>query len=350
MEVLGVEADRHLGTVVLDRNLIEAFTALGALALEPDLPRVEGDFHPTGALTGGNGHRTKGVGHGQPGSADHPLRSLGDDLLVGRELGVDELDAEVEATQVEEDVGPSLDHGELKGVGVVGLAGLPSRLLAEALELQDPLERDEHRGCVGTLDLELHLAQAMAVGGHHPNALSIALEEGAVQVGPSLVRGDREVRSLDQIGDDAHRDGEPSLCLVEVGKRGELLARDAVERVAARRADRTDGGVRTVRRRDGNLSFRHHADAIEEIARAERDRSRLLDRGRNGAADGQQQVRRRETKLVWAVRLHQDVSQHGHGALLVRDPLTASQDSEQLLFRDDDVHSGFVLVGYWADR
>lgn len=69
-----------------------------------------------------------------------------------------------------------------------------------------------------------------------------------------------------------------------------MVSRDAVYGVAARRANRPDGGCRTLGGGNGESAPGHHLHALEEIARADGDRAALVDAGFDGTADGQVQV------------------------------------------------------------
>jgi hypothetical protein len=198
------------------------------------------------------------------------------------------------------------------------------------------LDQHRRRGG-GPADRGLHLGEPVPIGGDHPHAIACPLEERAVDVRPRLVGRDREVGPRDQQRQEVDRERERRCIRRGPREGGELAARHAVKGVAARRPDGLDGGLRAILGGELDRPIGHRLDPLEEVLRRNRERAAARDLGRRLAGHREVEIGRGDTEGR-TLGEEQDVGEHGHRALLVRDALATSHEAKEVFLGDDEIH------------
>src|SRR5215470_13675258 len=176
-EVARVESHRERLTLVLDLELLAHLAELGVVAGDAEEPRLEAEAHAARLRRHERGTLQRLDQRAASDDGDLLVR-LRDDLLVGRELRLDELHRERDVAGLDEDV-RSLERE--RDAVLLALDG--------PLDLDETLLRDDDAGGEDRTAGErpLDLRQAVAVRGNHARAGAVALEEDAVQMKPRFV-------------------------------------------------------------------------------------------------------------------------------------------------------------------
>src|ERR1019366_4042452 len=336
-EILGVEADGHVGPRVLDGYLVGPFTAVGRLGGDPHRALGQPELHATGALARRHGHCAKCLGERGTRHPHELLALLRNDLRVRRKLSVDQAHRERHSRGLEERARAAL--GDLELGFRLPLFRFAAEIFGQAAQLLNRLERDEHRGRGLTpAHLDLHLREAMAIGRHHADDVPVPLEERRVQVRPGLVARDREVRLVDELAKDVDVEGQRRRPLGRARQGRKVVAGHSAERVTTRGPRGLYGRAGVVLRRQVERAVGHHADALEQIFDRYGHAAALADVDGHVADQRQVQVGGCHPEGAGAIYREEHVRENGHRALTLGDALHARDQLQQISLGYGEFH------------
>ena len=255
---------------------------------------------------------------------------LRDDLVVVRELRLDELHRESGVADVRKQM--AVVHADLHR----RLRRLErATQLREALAWNDDGVGQRRRAGERALDLR----EAMAVGRDHARdrlvSGALGLEEDAVQVIARLVGGDGKEGLADHVAQRRRVDGGELHFLV-VRQLREVAIGHADDLVVD--AAGADLRVVVVGPLEGQLFAGQRLDDVVKVLRRDGEAAFALHLARQLRGDGHVEIGRRDEQAVFSVGAKQHVGQDGHRALAIGDALSQVQAREQRRLVDLQLH------------
>ena len=263
---------------------------------------------------------------------DGPRRVLlRDDLLVVRELAVDEPADEVDALEVEQDLVAAAGEDDLDGVARVGQD--PRQLVEGAGRDHDARLRD------GIEDRDGLDRDPVVVGGGEGQEIALEAGEDAGQDGPRLVAGGRERRLVERLAQDVLGDARRRPLPGGLDRR-ELVRVDALDvrlEASAAEMERLAGRELEV----DLVAGRQRVDQVGQQLGRDGRRAVRLDLAGHPVGDPDLEVRGRQLE-PGVLRLQEHVGQDGQGAAARDGAADHGQAAGQVLLHDRESHVGFT--------
>ncbi len=185
--------------LVADVDLLLGGAEIGVVALDAQLALLEADAHAPGLVRRHERNALERLQKRQARHGEGPLVLLRDDLVVGRELPVDELDGERDVVGLEHEVARC---GSRCRVGASRVSSARRSSMRPLRGMRTPVA-SLGPPASGVLDLR----EPVAVGRDHAGGRAVRLEQHAVQVVARLVQRDGE----DRLGDHVAQRGRVDL-------------------------------------------------------------------------------------------------------------------------------------------